>query len=74
MVEYLRGNHRANQDNQQRTYGDAKVVMNFNGRVKGQHANKVHGPNTACQATCTEPAPYCFGFGLFCISRAFNHV
>ncbi|MNF60642.1 hypothetical protein D3C84_422640 [compost metagenome] len=57
MTEGVHRQPRGEQGNQQGGKGDGQFVLNLDRRLKRQHADEVHGPDAACQASGADPAP-----------------
>jgi hypothetical protein len=48
--------------------------MDFDRRLERQHADEMHGPDTARQTPGTDPAPESLGGGFFHMADPLGHV
>jgi len=74
MTEGVHGQPRGGQGEQQREQGSGQVVMDFDRRLERQHADEMHGPDTARQTPGTDPAPESLGGGFFHMADPLGHV
>ena len=74
MAEGMHGQPRGEQGDQQREKGDGQVVLDVDRRLERQHANEMHGPDPARQASGADPAPEPLRGGFFHVTDPFGHV
>ena len=74
VAEGFHGEQRGDHGDQQRGERHDQFVMNGNGRLKGQHADEVGGPDATRQATGTEPAPAATSGRVFDVADPLGHI
>ena len=62
------------QGNEQGKDGQRQVVVHFDGCLKGQHADEMHGPDAAGQAAGAKYVPLPVGGRVFAVGLALGHV
>ncbi|MNL29280.1 hypothetical protein D3C87_1509580 [compost metagenome] len=65
---------RCEQGDQQGNQRDGQLVVHVDGSLECQHADEVHGPDSAGQTSGTDPAPKPAGGGFFRMRDALGHV
>ena len=74
MAQRVHRQPRGEQGDQQGKQGDRQVVLDFNRRLKGEHADEMHGPDAAGQAGGAYPAPQSLGTRVVGVGNPLGHI